>query len=86
MAMKPPTKKITIRSSAAEYLTFVAATRYTANEHFKKIFKDSELSEDATIRNFRIVQTDIYAAHDIHNISVNPRHLRLKNKWEPANV
>ena len=77
-----------IRSSAAEYLTFVAATgdstesmemRYedeniwltqkmmatlydvdvrTINEHIKKIYSDSELEEDATIRNFRIVQTE----------------------------
>lgn len=81
-------KEITIRSSAAEYLTFVAATgdnpsrvelRYedenvwltqrmmaelygveihTINEHIKKIYSDNELSEEATIRNFRIVQTE----------------------------
>lgn len=80
--------QITIRSSAAEYLTFVASTgdsdesvemRYedeniwltqkmmavlydvsvsTINEHIKKIFSDSELEEEATIRNFRIVQTE----------------------------
>ena len=85
-----PKKKeeITIRSSAAEYLTYVAsvggrqdsvemryedeniwltqkmmATLYdvdvrTINEHIKKIYSDSELEEDATIRNFRIVQTE----------------------------
>lgn len=77
-----------IRSSAAEYLTFIAATgdnpesvemRYedeniwltqkmmatlydvevnTINYHIKKIFDDSELQEDATIRKFRIVQTE----------------------------
>lgn len=80
--------EITIRSSAAEYLTFVAATgdnpasiemRYqdenvwltqrmmaelygvdirTVNEHIVKIFSDKELTEEATIRNFRIVQTE----------------------------
>ena len=80
--------EITIRSSAAEYLTYVAsvgdqqgsiemryedeniwltqkmmATLYdvdvrTINEHIKKIYSDSELEEDATIRNFRIVQTE----------------------------
>ncbi len=80
--------EITIRSSAAEYLTFVASTgeqeesvemRYedeniwltqkmmatlydvdvrTINEHVKKIYSDSELNEGATIRNFRIVQTE----------------------------
>ena len=77
-----------IRSSAAEYLTFVAATggngdaiemRYegeniwltqkmmaqlydvdtrTINEHIQKIYADSELQKDATIRNFRIVQIE----------------------------
>ena len=81
-------KEITIRSSAAEYLTFVAATgdnpqsvemRYedeniwltqkmmatlydvdvrTINEHIQKIYLDSELEENSTIRNFRIVQTE----------------------------
>ena len=81
-------KEITIRSSAAEYLTFIAATgenpsrvelRYedenvwltqrmmaelygvdvrTINEHIRKIYDDNELSEGATIRNFRIVQTE----------------------------
>ena len=80
--------EITIRSSAAEYLTYVAlvgdqqesiemryedeniwmtqkmmATLYdvdvrTINEHIKKIYSDSELEEDSTIRNFRIVQTE----------------------------
>lgn len=28
----------------------------TINEHIKNIFSDSELDEDSTIRNFRIVQ------------------------------
>ena len=81
--------EITIRSSAAEYLTYVAsvgdqqdsvemryedeniwltqrmmATLYdvglpTINEHIKKIYADSELEETATIRNFRIVQTEV---------------------------
>ena len=80
--------EITIRSSAAEYLTYVAsvgdqqdsiemryedeniwltqkmmATLYdvdvrTINEHIKKIYSDSELEKDSTIRNFRIVQTE----------------------------
>ena len=80
--------EINIRSSAAEYLTYVAsvgnqqdsiemryedeniwltqkmmATLYdvglpTINEHIKKIYADSELEESATIRNFRIVQTE----------------------------
>ena len=30
----------------------------TINEYIKKIYSDSELEEDATIRNFRIVQTE----------------------------
>ena len=86
--MKKKKDEITIRSSAAEYLTYVAsvgdqqdsvemryedeniwltqrmmATLYdvglpTINEHIKKIYADSELEEKATIRNFRIVQTE----------------------------
>ena len=81
-------KELAIRSSAAEYLTFVASTgesdasfemRYedeniwltqkmmaalydvdvrTVNEHIKKIYSDGELTEQATIRKFRIVQTE----------------------------
>ena len=77
-----------IRSSAAEYLTFIAATgedeqsvemRYedeniwltqkmmatlydvglsTINEHIKKVYLDGELSEESTIRKFRIVQNE----------------------------
>lgn len=80
--------EIKVRSSAAEYLTFVSTVgdqpssvelRYedeniwltqrlmaelygvelsTINEHIKKIYADRELSEEATIRNFRIVQTE----------------------------
>ena len=86
--MKKKKDEITIRSSAAEYLTYVASVgnqqdsiemRYedeniwltqkmmaalydvdvrTINEHIKKIYSDSELEEDSTIRNFRIVQTE----------------------------
>ncbi|WP_195366740.1 virulence RhuM family protein [Lachnospira eligens] len=86
--MKKKKDEVTIRSSAAEYLTYVAsvgeqqdsvemryedeniwltqkmmATLYdvdvrTINEHIKKIYLDSELEEDSTIRNFRIVQTE----------------------------
>jgi hypothetical protein len=82
-AKKP---EITIRSSAAEYLTFITAsgdggveaiyadenvwlsqkmmaTLYnvdvrTVNEHLKKIFSDSELTEDTVIRKFRITASD----------------------------
>ena len=86
--MKKKKDEITIHSSAAEYLTYVASVgeqqdsiemRYedeniwltqkmmaalydvdvrTINEHIKKIYSDSELEEDSTIRNFRIVQTE----------------------------
>ena len=81
-------KEQVIRSSAAEYLTLVAATgdntesmemRYedeniwltqkmmaalydvdvrTINEHIQNIYADAELTEETTIRNFRIVQTE----------------------------
>lgn len=84
----PRKKEITIRSGAAEYLTYVAsvgdsedsiemryedeniwltqkmmATLYgvdvrTINDHIKKIYLDAELQEQATIRNYRIVQTE----------------------------
>jgi len=81
-------KEITIRSSAAEYLSYVASVgdqplsvelRYedeniwltqrlmaelygvgipTVNEHISTIFKDGELTREATIRKFRIVQQE----------------------------
>ena len=81
-------REVAIRSSAAEYLTFVASTgesdvsfemRYedeniwltqkmmavlydvslpTINEHIKKIYADGELTEETTIRKFRIVQEE----------------------------
>ncbi|GHU17663.1 toxin Fic [Betaproteobacteria bacterium] len=75
-----------VRSSAAEYLTFVAASGAggveavyadenvwlaqkmmallydvdvrTINYHLKKVFFDSELTEDSVIRNFRITAAD----------------------------
>jgi hypothetical protein len=79
-------EKSLVRSSAAEYLTFVAASgtggveavyadetiwltqkmmgvlydveTHTINYHLKKVFADSELQEDAVIRNFRITAAD----------------------------
>ncbi len=81
-------KEVSVRSSAAEYLTFIAATgeneervevRYEdeniwitqkmlavlyevdvagINYHIKKIYEDSELTEEATIKNFLIVQNE----------------------------
>lgn len=87
--MKKDRREISIvRSSAAEYLTFIASTgadeksiemRYedeniwltqkmmaslydvdvrTINDHIKKIYSDSELEQSATIRKYRIVQTE----------------------------
>ncbi len=75
-----------VRSSAAEYLTFVAASgtggveavyadeniwltqkmmgvlydveTHTINYHLKKVFADSELSQDSVIRDFRITAAD----------------------------
>ncbi len=88
MAKEKISEEKSIRSSAAEYLTFVAATgddpqsiemRYeneniwltqkmlamlydvdvrTINEHIQKIYEDHELEPKATIRDFRIVQTE----------------------------
>ena len=81
-------KEITIRSSAAEYLSYVASVgdqplsvelRYedeniwltqrlmaelygvdtrTVNDHIEKIFRDGELTREATVRKFRIVQQE----------------------------
>ena len=95
--------EVSIRSSAAEYLTFVASTgdsdesiemRYedeniwltqkmmavlydvdvrTINEHIKKIYFDNELTEEATIRNFRIVQTE-----GSRDVSRNTKHYNLQ--------
>ena len=95
--------EITIRSSAAEYLTYVAsvgdqqdsiemryedeniwltqkmmATLYdvdvrTINEHIKKIYSDSELEEESTIRNFRIVQTE-----GIRQVTRDTKHYSLQ--------
>ena len=92
-----------IRSSAAEYLTYIAATgndeyaieiRYedeniwltqkmmatlynvsvsTINEHLKNIFEDKELQEDATIRNFLIVQKE-----GNRNVSRETKHYNLQ--------
>ena len=101
--MKKSKNEIAIRSSAAEYLTFVASTgdsessvemRYedeniwltqkmmaqlydvevnTINEHIKKIYADGELSEAATIRNFRIVQTE-----GARQVSRDTKHYNLQ--------
>lgn len=95
--------EVSIRSSAAEYLTFVASTgdsdesiemRYedeniwltqkmmavlydvdirTINEHVKKIYADNELTEAATIRNFRIVQRE-----GSRQVSRNTKHYNLQ--------
>ena len=81
-------KEIAIRSSAAEYLTFVAATgdrqdsfemRYedeniwltqkmmavlydvsvaAINQHIQKIYNDSELEPESTIKKYLTVQTE----------------------------
>ena len=97
-------KEITIRSSAAEYLTFVSAIgdqpesvelRYqdenlwltqrlmaelygvdvrTINEHILKIYSDKELEEEATIRNFQIVQ-----AEGSHQVSCKVKQFILLN-------
>ena len=55
--LKKKIDEITIRSSAAEYLTYVASVG-DQQDSIKMIYSDSELEEDSTIRNFRIVQTE----------------------------
>ena len=96
--------EITLRSSAAEYLTFVSAIgdqpesvelRYqdeniwltqrlmaelygvdvrTISEHIQKVYTDHELEEEATIRNFRIVQTE-----GTRQVSREVKHYSLRN-------
>ncbi len=103
MRNKKAPKERDIRSSAAEYLTYVAATgnqpesvemRYedeniwltqkmlatlygvevhTINEHITKVFVDGELIEQATIRNFRIVQ-----AEGARQVSRDVKHYNLQ--------
>jgi len=88
MTKKKKRNEIALHSSAAEYLTYVAASgcdersfemRYeeenvwltqkmmaalydvsvgSINEHIAKVYADSELTEEATVREFRIVQTE----------------------------
>ena len=100
--LNKPTE-LTIRSSAAEYLTYVAtvgeqqdniemryedeniwltqkmiATLYnvdvrTINEHIKKIYADSELEQVATIRKFRIVQSE-----GLRQVARNINHYNLQ--------
>mgnify|MGYP000720266534 FL=1 len=45
----------------------------TINEHIKKIYSDSELEEDSTIRNFRIVQTE-----GLHQVTREIKHYNLQ--------
>ena len=96
-------KESTTRSSAAEYLIFVASTGGsddsfemwyeneniwltqrmmaalyevglpTINDHIKKNYSDGELTEEATIRKFRIVQ-----AEGTRNVSRNVAHYNLQ--------
>ncbi len=86
--MKKKNEEISIRSSAAEYLTYVATIgnqsdsiemRYedeniwltqkmmavlydvsvaAINQHIKKVYEDSELEQEATIKKYLIVQTE----------------------------
>jgi hypothetical protein len=102
-SLKKKKNEINIRSSAAEYLTYVASIgnqedsiemRYedeniwltqkmmailygvdvrTINDHIKKVFADSELEESATIRNFRIVQTE-----GTREVQRNTKHYNLQ--------
>ena len=95
--------KISIRSSAAEYLTYVAATgsnnesiemRYeneniwltqkmmatiydvsvsAINQHLKKIYEDSELEPEATIKKYLIVQKE-----GLREVSRNVDHYNLQ--------
>ena len=99
--MKKKQNEITIRSSAAEYLTYVAAvgdkkdsvemryedeniwltqkmmailydvTTAAINQHIKKVYEDSELEPDSTIKKYLIVQKE-----GIRHVSREVAHLR----------
>ena len=101
--MKKDKEEMTIRSGAAEYLTYVASVgdqsssvemRYedeniwltqkmmaalydvdvrTINAYIKKVYADSELEEGATIRNFRIVQSE-----GVRNVARDVKHYNLQ--------
>ena len=103
MAEKKKKNEITVRSSAAEYLTFVAATganeqsvemRYedeniwltqrmmsvlydvsvqNIGQHIKKIFADSELNREATIKKYFIVQNE-----GVREVSREVEHYNLQ--------
>lgn len=45
----------------------------TINEHIKRIYSDSKLEEDATIRNFQIVQTE-----GSRQVTRNTKHYNLQ--------
>ena len=107
--------EISIRSSAAEYLTYIAsvgeqedsiemryedeniwltqkmlATLYdvdvrTISDHIKKVYSDSELEETATIRKFRIVQTEgprqVQREVNHYNLQMNNERAAQFRKW-----
>lgn len=103
MSKKKMPEEKNIRSSAAEYLIYIAATgdnpqsvemRYedeniwltqkmlatlydvevhTINEHISKTYTDGELAQEATIRNFRIVQTE-----GVRQVSREMKHYNLQ--------
>lgn len=51
----------------------------TINEHIKKIFSDYELLEEATIRNFRIVQKEGERGGNIINQAVGAKNSIAKH-------
>ncbi len=101
--MKKKQNEITIRSSAAEYLTYVAAvgdkkdsvemryedeniwltqkmmatlydvTTAAINQHIKKVYEDSELEPDSTIKKYLIVQKE-----GIRHVSREVAHYNLQ--------
>lgn len=100
---KKQRNEVTIHSSAAEYLTYIAATgdspesyeiRYedeniwltqkmmatlydvdvaNINYHIKKIYDDGELTEEATIKNYLIVQNE-----GARSVNRNAKHYNLQ--------
>jgi hypothetical protein len=72
-----------IRSSAADYLTFVAAV----NQHLRRTFIDHELDEEAVIKHCLTTATDgkseiarVHAESDFDRVVKQLEHAGKKNK------
>lgn len=66
-------KNTGIKQNVVEEIIQLAEKYCVENEHIKKIYSDSELEEDSTFRNFRIVQTE-----GSRQVTRNTKHYNLQ--------